>query len=428
VTAVVIWKCTVCGYLYHKNTGEPATGTPSGTPFEALPDDWQCPICRAGKEAFVRVDQASPHEGAATTVSDVIIGELAAWGVQFVFPIPGTSSLGLVDAVRKNPAMRYIMVRHEANAAFAASAYNKLTGKIAACLTIAGPGATNLATGLYDAKEDHASVISLNGQVDIQYTGPGGFQEIDQDAFFRPITVFNNTIYDPAMTVRLVSSALKYALVERGVAQLSVPNDLQKQPLDAAVCARESCAAHFEIIPDTKVIQSAATLMNQAKRPVIIAGWGVYHEPAAVLAIAKKIKAPILSTFRAKGMFSETDEWYVGILGNVGSSQARNLVNRSDLLITFWVGFSKMTNVPTDKPMVQVDLDPLKLGKAQEGIALYGNCSLVLPALLSFLQERADNTVLPEIAVQKKAWDRQRDLEADAHAIPLRPQIGRAHV
>lgn len=421
VTTVEIWKCTVCGYLYDETSGEPATGTPPGTPFEALPEDWQCPICRAGKEAFVRVDQASPHEAAATTVSDVIIGELAAWGVQFVFSIPGTSSLGLVDAVRKNPAMRYIMVRHEANAAFAASAYNKLTGKIAACLTIAGPGATNLATGLYDAKEDHASVISLNGQVDIQYTGPGGFQEIDQDAFFRPITVFNNTIYDPVMTVKLVSSALKYALVERGVAQLSVPNDIQKQPLDATVCARESCAAHFDIIPDTKEIRSAATLMNQAKRPVIIAGWGVYHEPAAVLAIAKKIKAPILSTFRAKGMFPDTNEWYVGILGNVGSSQARNLVTKSDLLITFGVGFSKMTNVPTDKPMVQVDLDPLKLGKAPTGITLYGNCSLVLPALLSYLQERADNTVLPEIAAQKKAWDRQRDLEADAHAIPLRP-------
>jgi pyruvate oxidase len=421
VKIVVIWKCTVCGYLYDETTGEPATGTPPGTPFGALPEDWQCPICRAGKEAFVRVEQASPHAAAATTVSDVIIGELAAWGVQFVFSIPGTSSLGLVDAVRKNPAIRYIVVRHEANAAFAASAYNKLTGKIAACLTIAGPGATNLATGLYDAKEDHASIISLNGQVDIQYTGPGGFQEIDQDAFFRPITVFNNTIYDPTMTVKLVSSALKCALVERGVAQLSVPNDIQKQPLDAAVCARESCAAHFDIIPDTKEIQSAATLMNQAKRPVIIAGWGAYHETASVLAIARTIKAPILSTFRAKGMFPDASEWYAGILGNVGSSQARNLVNRSDLLITFGVGFSKMTNVPTDKPMVQVDLDPLKLGKAQQGMTLYGNCSLVLPALLSFLQERDDSSVLPEIAALKKAWDRQRDLEADPNAIPLRP-------
>jgi len=81
--------------------------------------------------------------------------------------------------------MRYIAVRHEENAAMAASAYHKLTGTIAACVTIAGPGATNLATGLYDAKEDHAAVISINGQVETQYAGPGGFQEIDQDAFFR---------------------------------------------------------------------------------------------------------------------------------------------------------------------------------------------------------------------------------------------------
>jgi pyruvate oxidase len=421
VKTVAIWKCTVCGYLYNENTGEPATGTPPGTLFEALPVDWRCPICRAGKEAFIRVEETSPHEVAATTVSDVIIGELAAWGVQFVFSIPGTSSLGLVDAVRKNPAMRYIVVRHEATAAFAASAYNKLTGRIAACLTIAGPGATNLATGLYDAKEDHASVLSLNGQVDIQYSGPGGFQEIDQDSFFRPVTVFNNTIYDPTMTVRLVTSALKYALVERGVAQLSVPNDIQKQPLDAAACSRESCTAHFDIIPSSREIGAAAALISRAKRPVIIAGFGAFHEPDAVLAIARKIKAPILSTFRAKGIFPDTEEWYAGILGNVGSSQARNLVNGSDLLITFGVGFSKMTNVPTDKPIVQVDLDPLKLGRAPAGITLYGNCSLVLPALLPHLQERDDSSILPEIAALKKAWDGQRDREADAHATPLRP-------
>src|SRR5690606_1741892 len=110
-----------------------------------------------------------------------------------VFGLPGSSSLGIFEAIRKRPSIRLVVVRNEATAAFAASAYNKLTGRVAACLTIEGPGATNLATGLYDAQEDHAAVLALSGQVAMQYAGPGGIQEIDQDAFFRPMTVYSNT-------------------------------------------------------------------------------------------------------------------------------------------------------------------------------------------------------------------------------------------
>ncbi|MCG7854352.1 MAG: rubredoxin, partial [Methanoregulaceae archaeon] len=144
----VVWKCRVCGYEYDEEKGEPATGTPPGTSFSSLPEDWRCPVCGAEMSAFSMVRQDDrAHEAAETTVSDVLIAEIAARGINLVFGLPGTSSLGLVDAVRKNPAMRYIVVRHEENAAMAASAYHKLTGKIAVCLTIAGPGATNLTTG-----------------------------------------------------------------------------------------------------------------------------------------------------------------------------------------------------------------------------------------------------------------------------------------
>ncbi|WP_243670431.1 thiamine pyrophosphate-binding protein, partial [Methanoculleus chikugoensis] len=183
-------------------------------------------------------------EEGAMTVADVLVAELAAWGgITLYFGIPGSSSLPLVDAVRRNPDARYIVVRHEQTAALAASAYNKFTGgKVAVCLTIAGPGgATNLATGLYDAKEDRASVLSLNGQVQAQYAGPpGGVQEIDQDAFFRPIAVFNNTVADPSTAVKLLTRALRYAIVGRGVAQLSLPNDIQRESLEPAYCERET--------------------------------------------------------------------------------------------------------------------------------------------------------------------------------------------
>lgn len=415
------WKCSVCGYLYDETTGDPKAGIPGGTPFEKLPETWTCPVCGAGKEAFRKVPTEDIHAGSVTTVSDVMVAELVAWGVNIVFGLPGTSSLGLVEAIRKNPGIRYFVVRHEENAAFAASAYNKLTGNIAACLTIAGPGATNLATGLYDAKEDHASVLSLNGQVEAQYTGPGGVQEIDQDAFFRPITVYNNTIYEKNLAVLLLTRALRYAKIDRGVAQISVPNDIQKQPLDSRFCARESCLDGPDILPSDELIKTAAMAINNAKKPVILAGWGAYQDGQKVLALADKIKAPILTTFRAKGILPEDNPWVIGILGNVGSPHARILVNEADLVITLGVGFSKYTNVPMEKPFVQVDIDPLKLGKNRQTIALWGNCRLVLPKLLPLLDEQEERGSKKRLAAIKKEWDLQRDAEADSNAAPLRP-------
>ena len=141
------WKCTVCGYIYDESRGDSKGGIPKETPFEKLPDAWTCPVCGAGKDAFVKVQTEDVHAGSAMTVSDVMVAELAAWGVNVVFGLPGTSSLGLVEAIRKNHEIRYFVVRHEENAAFAASAYNKFTGRIAAAGPTGGRGGPEVACG-----------------------------------------------------------------------------------------------------------------------------------------------------------------------------------------------------------------------------------------------------------------------------------------
>ncbi|MCU0628794.1 MAG: thiamine pyrophosphate-binding protein [Methanoregulaceae archaeon] len=414
------WRCRVCGYVYDEDSGDRAGGINPGTRFLDLPSDWRCPVCRAEKTAFSRIDMLLDG-GVTTTVSDVIVDELARWGVSVVFSIPGTSSLGIIDAIRKRSDMRYIAVRHEENAALAASAFNKLTGKIAACVTIAGPGATNLATGLYDAKEDHAAVISINGQVETQYSGPGGFQEIDQDAFFRPITVFNNTIYDKNMTLRLLTMALRHASIQRGVAQISVPNDIQKEPLDPRCCIRESRLEGFPVMPPAAELRKAADRINRAVKPVIIAGWGAWGLGEMVGTMASLLKAPILTTFRAKGILPDDHPWVFGILGNVGAPAARSLVESADLLITLGAGFSKMTGIPLDVPMVQVDIDPMKLGKGPDCVPVWGNCAYVLPELLPLLTKREDGTAQTQLLTMKGEWQIQLGLEADESALPIRP-------
>ncbi|QYZ78324.1 thiamine pyrophosphate-binding protein [Methanofollis formosanus] len=366
------------------------------------------------------MDEKSTPAG-EQTVAEVMVAELARWGIDLYFGVPGTSSLGIIDAVRKHPDARFIQVRHEENAAMAASAYHKLTGKVAACVTIAGPGATNLATGLYDAKEDRAAVLAISGQVAGQYVGPGGFQEIDQDAFFRPVTVFNNTVHEKTRALKLVDMAVRRAIVERGVAQLSVPNNIQKEVLDPTCCPREGPPPSVRIAPDDTQVREAARALNAATRPVIIAGWGARGATESLLAVAGRIRAPVLTTYRAKGLVPEDHPWHLGVLGSVGTPAAREWATGADLILTCGVGFSSQTRVPAETPLVQVDLDPVKLGKNRETIALWGDCAVVLPRLLQHLEEREENGAKERIAGQKAEWLAQTAAEADPTAVPIRP-------
>ncbi|MBM3710188.1 MAG: thiamine pyrophosphate-binding protein, partial [Actinobacteria bacterium] len=410
------YRCTVCNYVYDEQKEK--------TKFSDLPDDWRCPVCNSPKSVFVLLSLSEIKEEKIEdkTVSDILIEQMAQWGVKFVFGIPGTSSLGVVDAIRKNPEIKYIQVRHEQTAAFMASAYGKLTGNIAACLTIAGPGATNLATGLYDAKLDHSPVLALTGLVARQLIGPGSFQEIEQHAFFEPICVFNKVLMSEDQTTKLVTLAIKHALVERGVSHISIPNDVQKLSYRTKIVPLEGRIPNKAIKPCDYLIKKAARVINQSQRPVIISGFGAIKSSEVLLQLAKKITAPVVTTFRGKGVIDESEELYVGSHGTIGSTSASKLVQKSDLLIVAGASFSDMTQIP-EKKLIQIDIDPLMIAKnfsAEAG--LWGNCSQVLPALLNEVNENKNNEYIEEIRQLKKEWIELLLKEADDTKTPLRPQ------
>jgi pyruvate oxidase len=353
------------------------------------------------------------------TVSEVIVEQLAAWGVEYVFGLPGTTCLGVVDAIRKHDAIGFIKVRHEEAAALMASAYAKLTGKVGVCLTIAGPGATNLITGLYDAKMDRAPVLALTGQVKLQYIGPGGFQEIDQDALFNSFCVFNKTINSKEQTIELVTLALKHALVDRGVAHLTIPNDVQKELFYAPIEPMEGRIPDFSIV-NTDLIDRAAQVIDEAEQPVIIAGWGARHYGKALLTLAEWIQAPIATTYRAKGVVPEDHELALGVLGDVGTPMARRYVDAADLLLVFGSSFSEKTNIP-QKPTIQVDIDPMNLAKEFAiDVSILGECGVVLKKLLERVKQRANPQVVESVKKEKEKWTARLDREADATASPVR--------
>jgi thiamine pyrophosphate-dependent acetolactate synthase large subunit-like protein/rubredoxin len=409
------YRCTVCNYVYDE--------AKEGKKFSDLPKEWVCPVCGAPKSVFVLLAEQVEEKKAEYTVSQVLINQIAEWGVQYVFGIPGTSTLGVVDAIRKtNGKVKYIQVRHEQTAAFMASAYGKLTGHVAACLGISGPGATNLATGLYDAKLDHSPVLALTGLVARQLTGPGSTQEIDQAAFFEPICVFNKILMSEDQTTMLATLAIKHALLDQGVSHIGIPNDVQKLPYEAQILPFEGRMPNLAYGQEEWLIEKAAKVVDQAVRPVILAGFGARGQGDKLLRLASKISAPIMATFRAKGVVDERESLYVGCHGGLGSTAAAELMQKADLLIAIGSSFSDLSQIP-QKKTVQIDINPLMIARRYPvEVGLLGNSAVLIPKLTEKVKEKQNADYLAETARLKQEWLNQLEKEADSSLKPIRPQ------
>ena len=407
------YRCTICNWVYDEAKEK--------TKFADLSDDWVCPVCGAPKTVFVLLTEQPELSKGEHTVADVLISQIAEWGVKYVFGIPGSSTLGIIDAIRKTHGkVKFLQVRHEETAAFMASAYGKLTGHVAACLGISGPGATNLVTGLYDAQLDHSPVLALTGMVPRNLTGRGATQEIDQQAFFEPLTVFNKTLITESQTTSLATLAIKTALLNQGVAHIGIPSDLQKLPYEMHILPFEGRMPNLAYGQEEWVIEKAAKVIDQAQRIVILAGFGVRGQGTKLLELANKLGAPIIGTFRAKGVVDENEPMYVGCHGGIGSPVATELMQKADLLVAIGTSFSDLSQIPK-KRMVQIDINPLMIARRYPvEVALLGNSAVLIPKLTAKVQQKSNVNYLAEIKLLRQAWLDQLEKEADATKKPIR--------
>ena len=342
---------------------DPKTGLPPGGHEDA--GQRLFPVEMREDGIYVGLEAEAHRE---TTVTDVMAETMTNWGVRTVFGMVGHSNLGLADALRVQEShgrLRYYGIRHEGAAAFACSGYAKLTGKPAACLTIAGPGATNLMTGLWDAKVDRAPVLALTGQVDAQVLGPGAFQEIDLAAAFAPVARFSQTVLHTSRHAELMTLACKNAVVERDVAHLIFPDDVQTLPALGAVPASgpQGRAAATSIAPPPEALAEAVSLVKRSSRPIIVVGYGARDAMHDVIALAELLHAPILTTFKAKGQIADDHPLAAGVLGRSGTPVASWMMNECDLIVAFGSSFSNHTGITPERPIVQVDFDRMMLGK-----------------------------------------------------------------
>jgi len=397
-------RCPWHGWDFNPCTGMPPGGYDDGVKTFDIKEE--------NDEIFVAIEEEDEHQD---TVSDVMIETMVNWGVNTGFGMVGHSNLGVANAMMRQEEQgkfKFYGIRHEGAAAFAASAYGKLTGKPAVCFGIAGPGSTNMFTGMWDAKVDRSPLLALSGQVNTQVMGTGAFQEVDLVGAFQTVTHFNHSVQQNSKHSELMSLAIKSALLNRDVSHITFPDEVAFMPKSEGEEAQtpEGRITPMNISPPRQMVAKAVDMITKSTMPAIIVGHGARFHMEAIQAFAEKLNCPVITTFKGKGLISDHHDLGCGVLGRSGTPIASWFMNESDLLIVFGASFSNHTGITPKKPIIQVDYDPTALSKFHKiDAALWGEIS----ETLSIIEEQTAgkiNTIdrRPEIAKRWKIWNEEK--------------------
>jgi len=236
---------------------------------------------------------------------------------------------------------------------------------------------------MWDAKVDRAPLLALTGQVATQVLGTGNFQEVDLVQAFHTVAEFNHRVQRDSQHAELVSLAIKHALLKRDVAHLTLPDEIQELPAgNETAQTAEGRMPDLRIKPSEKLLDKAFEMISIAKRPVIIMGHGARFHRKQVVALAEEMGAPVMTTFKGKGLISDSHPLGAGVLGRSGTPVASWFMNESDLLLVIGASFSNHTGITPKKPTIQIDFDPLVLAKFHPiDLPLLGEIGETLQAL-----------------------------------------------
>lgn len=306
------------------------------------------------------------------TGAQIICESLLKEGVDVVFGFPGGTVLPLYDTLPQYPQLRHILVRHEQGAAHAADGYARATNKVGVCIATSGPGATNLVTGIACAYLDSAPMVAITGQVARPFIGKDAFQEVDITGITLPICKHNYLVMSASELAQVVKEAFYLARTGRpGPVLIDVPRDVFTEEANFRYPEKINLPGYKPILSGHPAqIKRAASLINQASQPLIIAGRGVIISGAyaELKELAEKAQIPVITTLLGISSFPETHVLSFGMLGMHGMAYANMAVERSDLIIAIGMRFddratAKVSAFAPRAKVIHIDIDPAEIGK-----------------------------------------------------------------
>ena len=370
------------------------------------------------------------------TTAEILIDTILGWGVDTIFGMPGDGINGLMEAVRKRQdegRLRFIQVRHEESAAFAACGYAKFTGKLGVCLATSGPGGIHLLNGLYDAKLDGAPVLAITGLQYHDVVGTHSQQDIALDKLFIDVARYNERVMSAAHARSVAELACRTAFSYRCVSHITVPVDIQDQELKQDERSKRNRPAHVSnvwgkavLLPARDELRKAAEVLNAGSKVAILAGQGALQAGEQLEQLAELLGAPIVKALLGKSCVPDDSPYTTGGIGLLGTEPSEEAIHSCDTLLIAGSSFPYIEFYPPDGGArgVQIDIDPSRIGlRYPVEVGLVGDTRPTLEALIPLLKRKPDRGFLETAQKGMKKWNETMASRAGAPEKPMRPQV-----
>jgi pyruvate dehydrogenase (quinone) len=348
------------------------------------------------------------------TVGELLTSTLAELGVSQVFGIVGDALNPFTDAIRRDSRVKWLGVRHEEGAALAATGQAKLTGRLGVCAGTTGPGANHLLAGLYEASHDHAPVLAIAGDVPTNMGGIDYLQASDHVQTFRDACVYAASINSADAAAAQIHEAIAAAYGARGVALLNIPQDVFGAKTSKAVNSLATLRPRPESAPVDSDLDAAARLIDGAGSVVLFVGFGAHTAKAEVAALARKINAPIVHTYRALDLYSFDDPLVIGGLGLIGSKAGFDAIHACDVLVMIGSDYPYTEFLPQKAQVIQIDERAHVIGRRLPVTqAIVGSTRPSVSGLLERVAAKSDDRFLRKAQKDWQSWEKMLDEKAD---------------
>jgi pyruvate dehydrogenase (quinone) len=370
----------------------------------------------------------------ASTAADLLLDRLIGWGVDTIFSLPGDGINGIFESLRaRKDRLRFVQVRHEEAAAFAACGYAKYAGRLGVCLATSGPGGIHLLNGLYDAKMDKQPVLAITGHTFHDLIGCHFQQDVDLTKLYQDVAVYNERVTGPAHVVNVVDEAIKTALSRRGVAHLCIPKDVQEMTASDDPRSSWNVKGHSADInadaapvPAKEQLQAAADVINAGKKVAILVGRGALGCAAEVESLADKVGGPVAKALLGKAVIPDDSPYTTGGIGLLGTAPSQDAMRECDTLVMIGTSFPYVQFLPEpgQAKCVQIDIDPARIGlRYPADVGLAGYSRPILRALLPLVHKKKGRAFLETARERMKSWNELLKERGTRTDFPMKPQV-----
>jgi pyruvate dehydrogenase (quinone) len=347
----------------------------------------------------------------AQIASEALTQRLIEWDVDTVFGLPGDGINGIMEGLRRHAdKIRFVLVHHEEAAAFMATAHAKATGKIGVCLP----------------------VLAITGMQETSVLGTGYQQEVPLDRLYEDVTEYDIMVSNPAQIPAVTDLAIRTAYARRGVAHITIPNDIQVADAGAdpwqhvAPAGVPKTAAVYlppPGMPAAEDLQRLADYLNKGRKIAILAGVGALHAREEVLATAKALDAPIVKTLSGKAVVPDDSPYTTGGIGLLGTKPSEDLMDEIDTLFLVGTNFPYTKHLPSKVRAAQIEIDPMRAGaRIATEVPVVGDTKQALRGLLPLLKPRTDSSFLRKYQGEMNIWRKKMASLEDASRDPIAPQ------